>query len=523
MRERVHLHPRHPSLILMGVLMGALAIFVAACGGGSDDPSPPAAQEASTPAPAEVESAPAAAPEPNDGGATTAEGEEARTPSSGSEAETAAAAPAAAPAPAGPDEASVEPPLELPEEDDGDAPTEVDWGVLRRDLLIELTADQDVELLRRIGEVVGERRGLPLLADVPVYLIRRSNLAEYFRDSYEPDDLLEADFTETLFQLLGVFRADSELIPLLEDLYVGAVLGFYDPDIKSFVIVSGNDHIARRDIDTVTHEFVHALQDQHFDLEGTFDAFDDNSDRGLAFRFIVEGDARLTEALFADLEAEVVGGLEPALDRLPGVSAAVPFVLRRIFNAPYQEGVNAVARLRDERGAAFIDALLADPPDSTEQLLHLPKLATREPPLAVADPDLGGVLGPDWSLILTDTLGEFFLRVLLDDELGDSSAARGADGWGGDRAAAYRSANGAELLAWNLRWDSVAEGDEFFDAFGRWLEARSGRAGLADGGPVISWAGDDRAYWVQRSPAATWIVAGTEADDVDRVAAALSG
>jgi hypothetical protein len=395
---------------------------------------------------------------------------------------------------------------------------------LRLDLLIEITDPQDLALLQRIGQVAGERRGLPLLADVPAFLIRRTDLADFLLSFLDEDDRREADFIQTTYRLLGIFDADTEYLSLIENLYTGLVLGFYDFDLEAFVIVSSDNNIASRDIDTITHEFVHALQDQHFDLQSTFDSFGANSDRTLAFQFVVEGDARLSEQLLNDIEAEVSGQLPPASDRLPGAGGRIPTLLQEIFIAPYREGVSAVTAILNGADFEAIDALLAQPPQSTEQLLHLGKLAAAEPPISVADPDAGPHLGSGWSLIQTDTLGEFFLRLLIDEELSGREASDAAAGWGGDRIATYRSDSGDELLTWNLRWDTADEGNEFLDAMFNWLDRRSGGAAtVTANGAARLWTSRDFTYLIQGNGDAVWITIGTRADDVFRVATALAG
>jgi hypothetical protein len=394
----------------------------------------------------------------------------------------------------------------------------------RLDLLIELTDPQDVDLLRRIGETVGQRRGLPLLEDVTAYLIRRDDIADFFDSFLEDDDRREADFIQTTYHLLGVFDADTKYLALLEDLYVGLVLGFYDFDLGAFVIVSSDDHITRRDIDTITHEFVHALQDQHFDLQATFDSFGSNSDQSLAYRFVIEGDARLAEQLLADLEAEVAGQLPLASDRLPGTSDRIPNLLQEIFNAPYREGVSAINTILNQADLDTINALLDTPPQSTEQLLHLDKLAVRELPITVSDPDVDILLGDGWSLIQRDTMGEFFVRLLIDEELSGRDAIDGAAGWGGDRLATYRSDAGDSLLVWNLHWDNAGEGDEFLAAMFTWLNRRSdGAATESADGAARTWTDDGRTYWIQGDGATTWITIGSDANVVLRVATALAG
>jgi hypothetical protein len=427
--------------------------------------------------------------------------------------------------PTSPDEESTETPSDdPPPSSDVTAETDQALDDARLDLLIEITDPLDLALLQRIGQTAGDRRGLPLLADVPAFLIRRSDIDEFLLSFLDEDDRREADFIETTYRLLGIFGADTEYLSLIEDLYTGLVLGFYDFDLESFVIVSSDDGIASRDIDTITHEYVHALQDQHFDLRETFESFGSNSDQTLAYQFVIEGDARLAEQLLSDIEAEVAGQLPPASDRLPGTGGRIPILLQAIFLAPYREGVSAINTIVNETDLGAINTLLAQPPLSTEQLLHLEKLATGERPIPVPDPDAQPSLGAGWSLIHHDTLGEFFLRLLIDEELSGSDANAAAAGWGGDRIATYRSDTGETLLTWNLRWDNADEGAEFLDAMFAWLDRRSdGAATDTANGAARFWASDDRSYWIQGDGDSAWITIGTRADDVFRVAIAHTG
>ncbi len=195
---------------------------------------------------------------------------------------------------------------------------------LRVDLLIALTDPADKEILNEIGQTVAERRGLPLLREVPVYLIRRSDIVTYFESGTDDADRREDLASEFALRLLGLLDEKDSLVELQRDLIESGVLGFYDPDIASFVIVSGNDGLSSRDLDTVTHEFIHALQDQHFQIGDTFEELSGNSDARLAFRFIVEGDATVAESLFRDLIERYGPQLPTALDVLPAPRLAIP-------------------------------------------------------------------------------------------------------------------------------------------------------------------------------------------------------
>ena len=335
------------------------------------------------------------------------------------------------------------------DEDDPDAPDP------RLELLIELTEPGDLEVVARIGEAVAERRGLALLDVVPVYLLRRADIPAFFavEEMMEGDgdaDPEEPEAEESLFQLLGIIGPDVSLDDLFRDLFVGLALGFYDFDLKGFVIISANDHVAGGDVSTITHEFVHALQDQHFGIADYFDAHEDNADRILAARFVVEGDARSSEALFRDLESELAGQLEARRDRLPG-------------------------------------------------------------------------LGEGWAALGSDTVGEFILATALSPITGGGAASRAAAGWGGDRLTVYHSAAGADLLVWELRWDSTDDAEEFFATAQDWLRGRTGVSAAPPGADgAVRFAGETLSGWMEHADGAVRLVLGEDAAAVERAGGAWS-
>ena len=68
-----------------------------------------------------------------------------------------------------------------------------------------------------------------------------------------------------------------------------------------------------------------------------------------------------------------------------------------------------------------------------------------------------------FTLVLADTLGELGVRTLASRYLPAQDAARVAEGWGGDRLAAF--ARGQEtVIVWLTAWDSEGDAIEFADA-----------------------------------------------------------
>ena len=507
---------RVPRAALVALLLPAL--LIAACG---DDAARP--EEAAPAVAAAAAEEPAASPRITP--AKAAPSEDAAATEAPDESE-----PSAEAAQAAADDADATEPAQAaeaaepaqPDGSDAEAPTEPDP---RLAILIELTDPADVEVIEQIGATVAERRGLALLDEVPVYLLRRADIPAYLEADAEVtahEDAFDAgtddDVDQRIFGLLGLIGDDVSLDDLFEDFFIGLGLGFYDFDLQGFVIISANDHVAGGDVATITHEFVHVLQDQHFAISDYFEAHRDNQDRILAARFVVEGDATNAERLFRDLERDLASRLAPRRDRAPGLSAAVPPLLRIIFTAPYTTGASVIARVLQAEGLAGVDALLAEFPPSTEQLLHPDKLAAGEPPLDVADPDVSGVLGGAWEPVGSDTLGEFMLRTLLGPATGSDLAARAAAGWGGDRLTAYRGPADMSLLVWESRWDTAADAKEMMTGLQRWLPARTGAPvqELAPGTELRS-QGARVSGWVRRSGDSVFVVLGEDAAAVERV------
>ena len=543
-------------LLLLTLVLTLPTLLIAACGDDAPraDPAPaPVAQQASEP-----DAASADAPSPDAQSAATQSADAAPEPPAASQDSAAVAEPAddtGDAAPVAEEEAADEEPVaeaaeaeEEPAEEeaaeaeaepvaaaeaeagddpepapavvDADADADADAGPdPRLAFLSELTDPADREVIALIGATVAERRGLALLREVPVYLLRRPDLPAFF----EADDDLDEDASddgvrERIFQLLGLIGGEASLDELYRDIFVGLALGFYHTELEGFVIISANDHIAGGDIATITHEFVHVLQDQHFDIGDYFDTHRDNQDRILAARFIIEGDASNSEALFDDLAVALAPELEPRRDRAPGLTGSVPPLLQLIFTAPYTTGVRVVAQVLRDEGQAGVDALLLALPPSTEQLLHPAKRAADEQPIDVDAPDVSGVLGESWQAVGSDTVGEFILRILLSPAAGGAVATQAAAGWGGDRLTAYRGPDDASLLVWESRWDTLADAEELVAALRSWLPARTGApvVELAPGTELRS-DGPRASAWVRRSGDAVFVVIGEAAAVVEQV------
>jgi hypothetical protein len=115
-------------------------------------------------------------------------------------------------------------------------------------------------------------------------------------------------------------------------------------------------------------------------------------------------------------------------------------------------------------------------PQSTEQILHPEKYFTYEGPVKVTLPNFMGALGPGWKRIDNDVSGEWGYYLVLDEFLKNAAESkRAAAGWGGDRFAIYEGPQKSGMfLAQVTAWDTVADAQEFFDAYSKRTVKRFG-------------------------------------------------
>lgn len=337
------------------------------------------------------------------------------------------------------------------------------------------TPEPSAILARRIAEVeaqVPPIRGLRPTADVPTRVIDRERLKTELRAAFAQEGLDEQYRTVgDLYEHLGLLPDDTDLEQVVLEVTGAGVIGVYFPDRKEMVVVesgAGLDPTARM---TLAHEFTHALQDQHFGLEGLDIEDPTQSDRGIARLALVEGDATQLMIEWAsahltplELLSVVAGSLTPEQQRI--LDETPPAVSRQML-FPYVEGQLFVADLKQRGGWRAIDEAYTKPPDSTEQILHPEAFAARERPIAVRLPAVGAALGEGWSNVLEDTMGELTSQIWLDLATASSdpettpSAVRAAAGWGGDRIASYEGPGGAWAVAWQTAWDSARDAAEF--------------------------------------------------------------
>jgi hypothetical protein len=338
-------------------------------------------------------------------------------------------------------------------------------------------------------------RGLRPTAGVTPAIIDETQLRANLTAAFDRDNPPSVVATnERTLIALGLLPAGASLRSLVLDLESGQVAGYYSSHDKELFVVSRAGGIGPTQRSTVAHEFTHELQDQHFNLDGLGFQAPDQGDRSLARLALVEGDAVSVQTTWMTSEltpADLVQILVDASD--PVATAALnraPAILRETTLFPYQAGLTFVMGLIAGGGYTAVDAAFADPPDSTEQILHPEKYTAREKPISISpSATLASRLGSGWHAAAQDTLGELNLRIWL-GQGGVATANAAAAGWGGDRLVLLEGPAGQDVVVVETAWDSTADATEFAAAAG------TAMTDLGLHGTVVHTAGSTRVSFV---------------------------
>lgn len=388
-------------------------------------------------------------------------------------------------------------------------------------------SEEEAATLDQIEQEVARLRGLQRLRPVPRWKVTPLQLRQHYADTFIGEEWeTQACSLAIALAALDFMPPDTDLLELWRESFYKWIAGFYKPDTEEIFLVSDAYTLGVMEQVVFAHEFDHALEDQHFDLEAlgldmTSEA--GYSDRFLAIDALIEGDAVLlqeqyVEAYISEEEARLWFNQYLKI-RFP-LMGSTPPVLGELSEFPYNEGRDFVRALYEHGGWEQVNSAYGRPPVSTEQILHPHRYLAGDLPVTVSLPPLADTLGSEWRLVYESTVGEFVLGLYLRNRLGGEEADQAVAGWGGDSCVVYyNDTTGRTVMLLRTVWDTQADARQFLDAYESYADTRFGHSAdrVAEG--VSCWQGTD-VVCVTRQEDSVTVVLGPDQTTVDGVLAA---
>ena len=349
------------------------------------------------------------------------------------------------------------------------------------------------DMVHRMMPLVAQAAGLPFKHEPTVLRRSRAQVRDYvihkFDEDLPPNELAGLQASLRLF---GLIPDSLQLRSTMIDLLTEQIAGYYDPDSNALYIPADIEPFQLRVV--VSHELVHALQDQYVKLDSIITQRRRN-DRRSAAQAILEGQATVAQipVLMPEQKPDTfpVGWfwkqravMAQQQARMQEFSKA-PVWLREGLVFPYLAGADFIIWYRRK----YFDESVIDPahmPHSTEQILHPDRYAAKDEPTELVF--TGNRVD---TVQYEDNLGEFETRLLFQQHLNnETEAAQLAEGWDGDRYEVLGPK--ADVLVWYSVWDDAAAATRFTKGLERaWAKRRSAdrrsevKQLTIDGRPVV--------------------------------------
>jgi hypothetical protein len=280
---------------------------------------------------------------------------------------------------------------------------------------------------------------------------------------------------------LGLLPPDFELRAALLGFQAANAAGFFSPRTRELYVVDGAASAGGEDVDALfVHELTHALQAQQGRAFDVLLGLRGDDDLAFALTALLEGEATYVELSDAARQrAAPRPSPEAFAARFPGAESApeLPRVVAEPLLAAYPLGYALVDELVARGGARSLGRATADPPLTSEELLHPEKYldGPREPLAELArEPAL-----PGCRVLATTCYGELVVRAWLAAQGAPAESAAGAAaGWDADRAWRFACDGGGAAAAWLLVYEDAAEARALEDAL-RELAPTAGGEALA--------------------------------------------
>jgi hypothetical protein len=332
------------------------------------------------------------------------------------------------------------------------------------------------EVLAQMSQITGLDQRSPLKKSLRSREEIRAHVIQEMNDDKNAAERYAGARSAEAFGLLPKgFDLDSFMIDLLTE----QIAGLYDPKAHEFYVADWIPIDDQRMV--MAHELTHALEDQHFQIEAWVKAARPNDDGELARESVLEGSAMaaMVEYLLqgSGRSLEDLPDIDPAM--LIGDMAATPLLkkappfLKDALVFPYLDGLTFSAAVLKPNGWAGLPGIFTKPPASTQQILHPALYSSGKAPAPVALPSMEKTLGPDWTKLEENVMGEFGWKEVLKQFLDETRAKPLSAAWDGDRYAVYEQKQTKHLLLITReRLASKEQAERFFGQYSEALEKK---------------------------------------------------
>lgn len=389
------------------------------------------------------------------------------------------------------------------------------------------TAAQPLASVTQLEADVAKLRELKATSKVPYLMITKDEMADHWSASVDDESKKAMLIDQQMLVLLGVLDPRIDLARLETNMLSDQVAGFYTPKEKKFYVLKDGEQDAYDQM-TIAHEYVHALQDQNYDLTKLSSACS-NDDERQALTALIEGDATLSMVFYAKDYVPTVD-LMQASSTAAGVSAgmtySVPLYLSESSMFPYESGLSFVYKVYQGGVWKAVNKMFDSPPKSTEQILHPEAYLEHQAPVKVSMPDVPAALKSDWRVVKDNVMGELDWQLAYAQQMGQGAASVAAKGWGGDHyVLLQKGSSDTYVLVTRTYWDSQDDADEFFTYTQVWMRHRSDfnedvtdLVGPAD---VREYSSPTSAAYLKQNERYVTLVLGTDKESVQQVAAVV--
>lgn len=349
-------------------------------------------------------------------------------------------------------------------------------------------AEEALAAVEQIFRQVSEISGLEIKQPVRSAVVSRDEIRGYVRERLKQTTTPEQLHAQQVaLQKFGLLPKGFQLDKFVVDLLAEQATAYYDPRRKQFFLSDWAPLELQKP--AIAHELMHALQDQHFDLDKVLLAKGISQDEQMARVAVVEGQGVLVmmdymlgargekTRDYPNLSEYVAQATLDETSKFP-IFAAAPAYLRESLLFPYTLGLNYVRTLVEKKGKEAYAEMLRVPPRSTGEVLH--PGAPSGPTFELSAPPVPENARKGFRKLDSNVLGELDLTVLLKQFVGQEEARAIAPGWRGLRYDVYENDAGDVILAHRSVWKDAATAKAFAAAYRKVVAAKGGQADTRD-------------------------------------------